>query len=41
MECKGWPVATIVRGRVVMRDDVIVAHGYGAPARFLEALPVG
>jgi dihydroorotase len=41
MACKGWPVATIVRGRVVMRDDVIVAHGHGAPARFLEALPVG
>ena len=41
MEAKGWPVATIVRGRIVMRDDVIVAHGHGAPARFLEALPVG
>jgi dihydroorotase len=41
MEAKGWPIATIVRGRVVMKDDVIVAHGFGAPARFLEALPVG
>ena len=41
MEAKGWPIATIVRGRIVMRDDVIVAHGHGAPARFLEALPIG
>jgi dihydroorotase len=41
MEVTGWPVSTIVRGRVVMKDDVIVAHGFGAPARFLEALPVG
>jgi dihydroorotase len=39
MEAKGWPIATIVRGRVVMRDDVIIAHGHGAPTRFLEALP--
>jgi dihydroorotase len=41
MEAKGWPIATIVRGRVVMKDDMIVARGHGAPARFLEALPVG
>lgn len=41
MEAKGWPVATIVRGRVVMRDDVIVAPGLGEPVRFLEALPEG
>ncbi len=35
---KGWPIATIIRGRVVMRDDEIVAEGTGAPVRFLETL---
>jgi dihydroorotase len=38
MEAKGWPMATIVRGRVVMRDDEIVAPGLGEPVRFLETL---
>jgi dihydroorotase len=35
---KGWPVMTLVRGRVVMRDDEVVAPGEGAPVRFLETL---
>jgi dihydroorotase len=39
MEAKGWPIATIIRGQVVMRDDTILARGLGAPVRFLEALP--
>jgi dihydroorotase len=38
MEAKGWPIATIVRGRVVMRDDEIVEPGLGQPVRFLETL---
>jgi dihydroorotase len=38
-EAKGWPMATIVRGTVVMRDDEVIAPGRGRPARFLEALP--
>jgi dihydroorotase len=38
MEAKGWPVATIIRGRVVMRDDEIVARGLGEPVRFRETL---
>lgn len=38
MEAKGWPVATIVRGRIVMRDDEIIAPGEGRPMRFLENL---
>ena len=38
MEAKGWPMATIIRGRVVMRDDEIVAHGLGEPVRFAETL---
>jgi dihydroorotase len=38
MEAKGWPIATIVRGRVVMRDDEVVAPHLGQPVRFLETL---
>lgn len=37
-EAKGWPVATIIRGRVVMRDDEIVAPSLGEPVRFQETL---
>jgi dihydroorotase len=37
-EAKGWPVATIIRGRVVMRDDEVVAPAMGEPVRFLETL---
>jgi dihydroorotase len=38
MEVTGWPKATIIRGRVVMRDDEIVAEGQGKPVRFQETL---
>jgi dihydroorotase len=38
MEVKGWPMATIIRGRVVMRDDEIVAPSLGQPVRFQETL---
>ncbi len=37
-EAKGWPVATIIRGRVVMRDDEVVVEGAGEPVRFQETL---
>ena len=37
-EAKGWPVATIIRGRVVMRDDEVIAEGSGEPVRFQETL---
>ena len=37
-EAKGWPVATIIRGRVVMRDDEVIAEGTGEPVRFQETL---
>ncbi len=37
-EAKGWPVATIVRGKIVMRDDEIVRPGEGEPVRFAETL---
>lgn len=38
LEARGWPVATIVRGKVVMRDDEIVRPGEGEPVRFAETL---
>lgn len=37
-EAVGWPVMTVVRGRVVMRDDEVVADGTGQPVRFAETL---
>ena len=37
-EAEGWPIATIIRGRVVMRDGDIVAPHAGEPVRFLETL---
>jgi dihydroorotase len=37
-QAKGWPMATIVRGTVVMRDDEVVAEGRGEPVRFQETL---
>ncbi|HEY8574210.1 dihydroorotase [Phenylobacterium sp.] len=38
MEAKGWPKATVIRGRVVMRDGEITAPHLGQPVRFLETL---
>jgi dihydroorotase len=39
MRVTGWPMATIVRGTVVMRDGAVLAEGRGSAVRFLEALP--
>jgi dihydroorotase len=41
MTVTGWPVGTIVRGSIVMRDGQLLAKGQGQPVRFLEALPKG
>ncbi|WP_430423902.1 dihydroorotase [Phenylobacterium sp.] len=38
MEARGWPKATIIRGKVVMRDDEIVLRSQGEAVRFLETL---
>jgi dihydroorotase len=38
MEAKGWPMATIIRGAVVMRDGEIAAPHLGQPVRFHETL---
>ena len=37
-EATGWPMATIVRGRVVMRDGELVGSAHGRPVRFMEPL---
>jgi dihydroorotase len=38
MEAKGWPMATIVCGAVVMRDGEVTAPHRGQPVRFAETL---
>jgi dihydroorotase len=40
-EAKAWPVATIIRGVVVMRDDEVIAPSLGQPCRFVETLAAG
>jgi dihydroorotase len=34
----GWPVATVVRGRVVARDGELIGEPAGAPVRFTDTL---
>ena len=42
MTVTGWPMATIVRGRPVMRDGELDGPPQGAPIRFLDSLaPAG
>jgi dihydroorotase len=38
MEVTGWPIATIVRGNIVMRDDELIGAPLGAPVRFQETM---
>jgi dihydroorotase len=38
MKTKGWPVATILRGSIVMRDFAAVAPAAGRPVRFVDTL---
>ncbi len=37
-DATGWPMATILRGVVVMRDGALIAPGRGEPLRFLETM---
>lgn len=37
-EAKGWPMATLIRGQIVMRDGEVTTPSSGQPIRFLEAL---
>jgi dihydroorotase len=34
----GWPVATIIRGKTIVRDGALVLEGCGEPVRFAETL---
>lgn len=34
----GWPMATVIRGRIVMRDDELLGEPSGEPVRFQETL---
>jgi dihydroorotase len=36
MRVKGWPVATVVRGQAVMREDAVIGAPVGRPAIFQE-----
>ncbi len=38
MKTKGWPVATILRGRAVMRDFAATGAAAGQPVRFVDTL---
>ena len=38
MATTGWPMATIIRGQVVMREDEVVAPSLGRQVRFQETL---
>jgi len=38
MEVTGWPMMTVVRGRVVMKDGELVGAAGGRPVRFQETL---
>jgi dihydroorotase len=35
--CTGWPVATIIRGQVAMREDEVIGAPQGQAVRFAEA----
>jgi dihydroorotase len=39
MTTSGWPVATIIRGQIIVRDGVLITTGQGMPVRFVETLP--
>ena len=41
MTVTGWPMATIVRGHIVMREDELIGAAGGRPVRFQECLPAG
>jgi dihydroorotase len=38
MTVTGWPMATIVRGHIVMREDTLQGQPLGQPVRFVETL---
>ena len=38
VQVKGWPVATVVRGQIVMRDGELLGTPVGRPVRFLDTI---
>ena len=38
-EVTGWPMATIIRGQIVMRDGELASRAIGRPMQFGECLP--
>jgi hypothetical protein len=38
MKTKGWAIATILRGNIVMRDFAATGPAAGHPLRFVETL---
>ncbi|AHC73572.1 dihydroorotase [Candidatus Endolissoclinum faulkneri L5] len=32
----GWPIATVLRGNIIMRDDELIGTALGKPARFIQ-----
>ena len=38
MKITGWVKATIIRGKIVARDDELIGKPIGEPVRFLETL---
>jgi len=38
MQVTGWPMATVIRGRVVMRDGELIGPPAGRPVRFVDTL---
>jgi dihydroorotase len=38
METMGWPIATIIRGKTIMRDHALVLAGQGEKVRFVETI---
>ncbi|MDP6391157.1 MAG: dihydroorotase [Alphaproteobacteria bacterium] len=39
MTTRGWPVATVIRGRIVMREDELIGEAAGEAVLFSECLP--
>jgi dihydroorotase len=41
MQVTGWPVMTVVRGHIAMREGEVLGRDHGRPVRFQESLPAG
>ncbi len=39
MKVTGWPIHTVIRGQLVVRDEALSQRSAGAPVRFLDAGP--